>query len=315
MPNYQGLWSLSEQFQAIGQQNWVGFITGGDVGVFVGGYNSATTRGYVHISSLGDETNFGTLSAGVSNCSGSGSSTRGILKKTTPDNTSISYITVVQKGDLVDFGDSSTYSSSAASLSNETRALFCGDGTGTNPTIIEYVTIATTGNALDFGDATVVIVGQSSGCGSTTRGLILGGETSPNDTNVIQYVTFSSTGNATDFGDLTEAKQMIQSVSNSIRAVRGGGVGDTDVMDYVTIASTGNAIDFGDLSIGRRQIMLGNCANGTRGIFAGGDGPSGDVAIIEYITIAATGNALDFGDLTAASQSGAALSDCHGGLS
>ena len=108
---------------------------------------------------------------------------------------------------------------------------------------------------------------------------------------------------------------MIQSVSNSIRAVRGGGVGDTNVMDYVTIASTGNATDFGDLSIGRRQFMLGNCANGTRGIFAGGDGPSGDVAIIEYITIASAGNAQDFGDLTAISQSGAALSDCHGGLS
>ena len=47
----------------------------------------------------------------------------------------------------------------------------------------------------------------------------------------------------------------------------------------------------------------------------GGDGPSGDVAIIEYITIASAGNAQDFGDLTAISQSGAALSDCHGGLS
>ena len=313
MPNYNGVWSLSTHYQAVGSQNWAGFITGGDVGVFIGGTGShATTRGYVHISSLGDETNFGTLSTAISNCSGSGSSTRGIIASRTPDTNSISFITVNTKGDLVDFGDRTVAAASPASLSNDTRAVFCGDVTSSN--VIDFVTIASTGNATDFGNATVVIVGQSSGCGSTTRGLILGGETSPSDTNVIQYITIASAGNASDFGDLTEAKQMIQSVSNSIRAVRGGGVGDTNVMDYVTVASTGNATDFGDLSIGRRQFMLGNCANGTRGIFAGGDGPSGDVAIIEYITIASAGNAQDFGDLTAISQSGAALSDCHGGL-
>lgn len=315
MPNYQGVWSLSAQYQAVGDGNWVGFIQGGDVGVFLGGTGGhSTARGYINISSLGNENTFGTLSSAISSSSGCGSSTRGVIAKTTPDNNSISYITVAQQGDLIDFGDRTVSCNRPAALSNETRAVFCGQSSPSFGNTIDYVTIATTGNALDFGDATITIVGSSSGCGSTTRGLILGGETSPGDTNVIQYITIASTGNASDFGDLTQAKQAIVSVSNSTRAVRGGGVGDSNVMDYVTIASTGNATDFGDLSVGRTKIFLGNCANSTRGIFAGGDGASGDVNLIEYITIASTGNAQDFGDLTAASENGAALSDCHGGI-
>jgi len=313
MPNHNGVWSISTHYQAIGNQSWAGFIPGGDLGIFMGGTGGhSVARGFINISSLGDETNFGTLSATINNSSGSGSSTRGIIAKTTPDANSISFITPNSKGDLVDFGDRTVSANSPASLSSATRAVFCGDTQETN--VIDYVTIASTGNATDFGDATVVIVGSSSGCGSTTRGLILGGETSPNDTNVIQYITIASAGNASDFGDLTAAKQQVQSVSNSIRAVRGGGNGDTNVMDYVTIASAGNAQDFGDLSVGRRGIFLGNCANSTRGIFAGGDVASGDIAIIDYITIASTGNAQDFGDLIGNSEKGAALSDCHGGL-
>lgn len=315
MPNYQGVWKLSEQYQAIASQNWSGFITGGDLGMFFGGTGShATVRGYVNISSTGNETNFGTLSVSTSSTAGASSSTRGIIVKTTPDTNSISYVTINQQGDFVDFGDRTVSCFRPAALSNETRAVFCGQSSPSNGNTIDYITIASTGNALDFGDATVVVKGSSAGCGNSTRGLIMGGETSPNDLNVIQYITIASTGDATDFGDLTESKQAIEATSNATRAVRAGGVGDTNVMDYVTIASTGNATDFGDLSVGRTRIFLGNCSNSTRGIFAGGDGASGDINLIEYITIASTGNAQDFGDLTYISEQGAALSDCHGGL-
>ena len=68
-------------------------------------------------------------------------------------------------------------------------------------------------------------------------------------------------------------------------------------MDYVTIATTGNAIDFGDMTVGRWGA--GSCANGTRGIWAGGNSGS-TVNVIDYVTIQTTGNAVDFGDLAEA---------------
>ena len=313
MPNYSGIWSLPAQYQAVGNETWTGLpLAAGDIGMFLGGTGHLTTRGYIYITSTGNEVDFGDIRS-VSNSSGCGSSTRGIIARTDLNN-SIDYITIRSAGDRVDFGDRTTYAVRPAALSNETRAVFCGQSFPTFGNTIDYITIASTGNATDFGDAVLTIVSSSSGCGSTTRGLIMGGETSPNDTNVIQYITFASAGDATDFGDLTESKQDITSVSNSTRAVRGGGVGDTNVMDYVTIASTGNATDFGDLSVGRTRIFCGNCSNSTRGIFAGGDGPAGDVNLIEYITIASTGNASDFGDMTSACENGAQLSNVHGGL-
>ena len=86
------------------------------------------------------------------------------------------------------------------------------------------------------------------------------------------------------------------------RAVMGGGTdGSSDYMntiDYFSIPSEGNSIDFGDLSYAARS--LGACSSSTRGLFAGGMGPSSEVATnsISYITIATTANGSDFGDLS-----------------
>ena len=56
-------------------------------------------------------------------------------------------------------------------------------------------------------------------------------------------------------------------------------------------------------------------ASPTRGILAGGQGPSGDVDVIQYVTISTTGNAQDFGDTTTANaNNGGGMSNGHGGL-
>jgi len=77
-----------------------------------------------------------------------------------------------------------------------------------------------------------------------------------------------------------------------------------DVIDYITIATTGNATDFGDTS--EALGYLTGLSNQTRGVSAGGNGPSSPNGTnqMEYITISTTGNATDFGALTTASVGG-----------
>ena len=66
-------------------------------------------------------------------------------------------------------------------------------------------------------------------------------------------------------------------------------------MEQISISSTGNATDFGNLvtSVDR----LAGCGSATRGLFAGGGGPS---SAIQYITFSSAGNSISFGDLTVA---------------
>ena len=71
---------------------------------------------------------------------------------------------------------------------------------------IQYITIPTQGNAIDFGNLTAPTQGSLAATGSSTRGLIGGGQRFPAQVNVIDFITFSSTGNALDFADLTVAR-------------------------------------------------------------------------------------------------------------
>jgi hypothetical protein len=72
----------------------------------------------------------------------------------------------------------------------------------------------------------------------------------------------------------------------------------------VTIASTGNATSFGNLT--SKAYGLGACSSSTRGVIAGGIGPSfgTQTSVIAYITIATTGNATSFGTLVDSRASG-----------
>jgi hypothetical protein len=80
------------------------------------------------------------------------------------------------------------------------------------------------------------------------------------------------------------------------RGTFGGGDGPSNVIDYVTIATTGNATDFGDLTIARENPAA--CANGTRGVFGGGEYSGGNYNVIDYVTIATPSNAINFGNLS-----------------
>ena len=83
------------------------------------------------------------------------------------------------------------------------------------------------------------------------------------------------------------------------RGVVAGGYNPyTDTINKFEIATTGDAIDFGNLN----QVLRGpssGVSSPTRGIFAGGLGPSSNtsLSVITYLTISSDGGVNDFGDL------------------
>lgn len=289
------------------------------IAVLSGGYPDAEidTIQQITITTTGNATDFGDLidtrrgfNGGIS------STTRGII--TGGYNPGgiynvIQYITIASAGDATDFGDLLLARFSHGMLSNSTRGLSFGGAGGTDS--IERLTIATTGNGSDFGDLTIPLNDNPSGCASSTRGVIGGGnQEGVGKTSTIQYVTIASAGNATDFGDLAESKSLLASASSSTRALWAGGrtTTEVDTISYVTIASTGNSSDFGNLTIDRQYFS--GTSGLTRAVFTGGTNPT-RLNVIDYVTIASTGDATDFGDLTFQGGQMSACSSAHGGLS
>ena len=173
------------------------------------------------------------------------------------------------------------------------------------------------GNAIDFGDI-IVNTEYGSGSASTTRGLLIAGQTT-SILNQIEFITIATTGNAQDFGDLSQAHGYIPaSASNATRSLSWGGAAPdtstkTNIIDFLTIATKGNSVDFGDTT---RTLMSAHAtASPTRSVCYGGNG--GGDNVIEFVEIATTGNAADFGDTSYGSYGkydGAAFSNGHGGL-
>ena len=294
----------------------------------IGDNSTSHVMDFVNIQSLGNALNFGTLSDNRASSYACSSSTRGLWGGgTTPTilNT-IDYITIASEGNAIDFGDLlSNTAQETTSCSSSTRGLWGGGYSApasSRINVIQYVSISTLGNALDFGDLTSLGVAIGS-LSSSTRGVFGGGyRTSPGLINTIDFITIASTGNAVSFGNLSEGSGRLAGCSNGTRGVFAGGRAypsspspstfTTNRIDYITVASTGNAIRFGDLTSSNRN-MLAAAANSTRGIFAGGYGPT-STNVIDYITFTSTGNAQDFGDLTKAKRGVSACSDSHGGL-
>ena len=293
--------------------------------VFLGGGNSGVFAiSFTQIQSGGIAQNFGSLSERANqNLRGGSSTTRGLSTHSanSPYTNTIEFITIATTADALDFGDMSGGSTTGATGTNETRAVFW---IGTNPStnVIDFATIATTGNTSDFGDMSVG-VRHIDAMNSSTRCVIPGGWTSGSvNTNVIQFITFATTGNAQDFGDVDYSGGLRGSggISSPTRGVFAGGADSpsnaaVNIIHFVTLASTGNSTDFGDISAAKR-IEGGGTSSHIRGIIAGSNSPAG-INTIEFVTIATTGNSQDFGDLLSSrSQDGyvGALSDCHGGL-
>ena len=219
---------------------------------------------YVEFSTKGKATDFGDASANSYAGASASNGTRGVFALGYSGGyvNTIDYITIASPGNATDFGDLSvTRAGMDRNINSTTRGVFAG---GVQSNVIDYITIASTGNATDFGDTTIDVY-YAAGGGSSTRGIVGGGNDFGNELNVIQYITIASTGNATDFGDLTDARHTYGGMSSSTRMIFGSdnrASDSSDVLDYVTIASTGNATDFGDALIGIESAYTSNSHGG-----------------------------------------------------
>jgi hypothetical protein len=306
MPNYQGVWNLSTQYQ--NASGWPLPPLGGDIGVISGGVN--LTIEYLRLTTAGTSADFGDLTVSRGYAASHGSSTRGLHAGggTGAGNvyyTVIDYIEFDFPGNATDFGDLTLGRYGLAGSGNSTRAVFSG---GTNPfnspkNTMDYVTIASTGNATDFGDITVSRA-YPAPMESTTRCVFAGGNNtggsgSASYYNTMDYITTATTGNATDFGDLGNRQSQHNGCSSSTRGIVFSGFVDDSFMTsqiyYITIASTGNSTNFGTLSTAFRGYA--SCSNKTYGYRISGQDPNTARTSVDYITIASTGNGTNWGNM------------------
>ena len=148
--------------------------------------------------------------------------------------------------------------------------------------------------------------GGNSADGTGTRGLIMGGNGSPDSTREeIEYITIETLGNSKDFGDLTYGAQSAHSgLGNRVNAFYAGGSQIPAAQDHInkiTVSSTGNAVDYGDLL--HERASGGGVSNNTRAIIGGGNINSPVTNVIEFFGMSQSSNATDFGDLVTARES------------
>ena len=165
------------------------------------------------------------------------------------------YVTIQTTGNALDFGDITQARREIGNTNDATRGVFIGGEVTAQVNTIDYITTQTTGNAIDFGDTTNSVYGAHTGiCADETRGLYMGGITSPNTFayNTIEYLTIQTTGNGTDFGDMDNGRSGLSACSNGTTGVIMGGFAyptgpNVQYMQKVTIQTTGNAVDFGGI--------------------------------------------------------------------
>ena len=261
----------------------------------VGGGFSATNQ--IQYFANGSNTNaqdFGDLLSARYGLAAASNATRGLFAGGgTPYINVIEYVTIANTGNATDFGDLTEVRFYFTGCGNGTYAFWLGGANaGAN---VDYVTVSTTANAQDWGDldASPYSPSYQLGWSAGNESRFLYGHDSA-QSNRIQYFSATTPGNAQDFGDMVSGKQSAAAVSDTTRAVYGGGEDpDSDNMGYVTIATTGNATDFGDLTSSRGRCATS--ASSTRGFWCGG---GNGVNKIDVVTIQTPGNAADFGDLT-----------------
>tara|TARA_Y100001937_G_scaffold112986_1_gene161159 strand:+ start:827 stop:1837 length:1011 start_codon:yes stop_codon:yes gene_type:complete len=167
------------------------------------------------------------------------------------------------------------------------------------PVVAGVSTVASSGfTIMPSGDTAV----RGSGSG---RAVVVLGAT-PSGVDTMDYFNIATTGDAVDFGNARTARYQngFGGMASASRGVfQGGASPSVDIIEYVTISSMGGANDFGDHHRGITNAN-GQCANGTRGLLAGGYLAPTPFGTIDFITIATTGNTADYGEFDDGSTGG-----------
>jgi len=227
-------------------------------GLFAGGTNPGSSPGlqsgikYVTISSTGNSTSFGSLSAARRGCAGASSATRGVfMGGRTPSYTdTMDYVQFATTGNAIDFGNLTQSEEFGSGCGSPIRGFRMGgyDPSGYTKRI-DMFTFATTGNAVEFGDMIQGYYGNQQGCSNATRGLYVGGA-APTPTGTIEYFQMASGGNAVVYGDLRNSGERYGSVASSpTRGIYAGGYYNPayhNMIQSFELSTGGTGVDFGD---------------------------------------------------------------------
>ena len=141
--------------------------------------------------------------------------------------------------------------------------------------------------------------------GGRGRAVVVLGAT-PTVQDTMDFFETASTGDAVDFGDASVARYQngFGGMASGTRGVfQGGASPSSNIIEFVTMSSSGGANDFGDHTKGITNNN-GQCANGTRGLLAGGYLAPLSYSTIDFITIATTGSTSEFGEFDDGSTGG-----------
>ena len=290
MPNYQGVWSLSEQYQAIGQQNWP-MAPGAPTGVSAAAGDAQATVSFTAPTFEGVPPNItgylATSNPGGFTATGSASplTVTGLTNGT-------SYTFSVQATNGVQYGPAGT----SGGVSPAAPAALFGGGRGASPigagtSEISRVEISTTGNATSFGDLDAGGARfNNCGFGNGSRAFFAGGWNDSSATNVIDTLTHSSGGDTTSWGTLSSTNNnQTCAHSNSTTAV----MQSNDNILQINLSSSGNSTSWGNF--GQSSYRMSMSGNATRAITFAGIGFSNTM---NYLTIATTGSNAYFGDVS-----------------
>ena len=292
----------------------------GTRGIIAGGRSNGSGRNYIQFAnadSTGNFQDFGDLTSNrrVPICIFSRTLGHICGGRDSSNTANCDRITIASTGNAVDSGIDLTSSKyNGGRISDATRGIAV-DSDSQDKTL-EFITMASTGNFIDFGDL-IQSTNSNGTVNSPTRGVTLGGSSSPSRINNIEFITISTTGNSADFGDLLGTRTPNAGASsNAIRGIVMGGAApgpvasNSNTIEFITIATLGNGTDFGDL-LGTRGDGAG-FSSPTRAVCALGSGSSDTT--VEFVQIMTTGNAVDYGDLNQGTYEMGGNSNGHGGL-
>jgi len=128
MPNYSGVWNLTQQLQAVAANNWP---APPPIALFGGGSTAPSSNiYYVLISTSGTPALFGELQARKEQLAACSSSTRGIwgggLDASSNTQAALDYVTIASSGTSANFGSLTLARAYLSACSNSTRGVWGG---------------------------------------------------------------------------------------------------------------------------------------------------------------------------------------------
>lgn len=183
----------------------------------MGDYQWTNVIDYVQITTIGNATDFGDLTAPKAQGTGFSSPIKAMYAGGySPGNvhySTIDAVTIASTGNATDFGDmTNAVKTNGGGSGNNTRGIISGGTAGSYIDNIDQINLSSGGNATSFGNLTIA-TGFGGSASNLTRSVYRGGD-DPRG-NTIDFIQIATGGNAQDFGDAVVANLLQNGMSDS----------------------------------------------------------------------------------------------------